>query len=73
MIDLGASFHTIAHRDVLENYVVESHEKVYLANGEPLDIIRMGDISLKMFNESVWKIQRMIHVPGLTMNLILVG
>ena len=38
MIDSGASFHTTA----LENYVTGSHGKVYLADGEPLDIVEMG-------------------------------
>ena len=73
MIDLGASFHTTAHRDVLENYVTKSHGKVYLVDGEPLDIIGMGDVSLKMSNGSVWKIHREKHVLGLMRNLISVG
>ena len=29
VIDSGASFHTTAHHDVLENYVEGSHGKVY--------------------------------------------
>ena len=70
VIDLGASFHTTAHRDVLENYIVGSHRKVYLANSEPLDIIGMGDVSLKMPNRSVWKIQKVKRVPSLMRNLI---
>ena len=56
VIDLGASFHTIAHYDVLEIYFVGTHGKVYLADGEPLDIIGMGDVSLKIPNGSVLKI-----------------
>ena len=35
--------HTIL--DFLENYIVGNHEKVYLADGEPLDIIGMRDVS----------------------------
>ena len=73
MIDSGASFHTTEHYDVLENYVVGSHDKVYLVDGEPLDIIRMGDVSLKMPNGLVWKIQKVRHVPSLMRNLISVG
>ena len=53
VLDSGASFHTIAQRDLLENYVVENHGKVYLVDGEPLDIIEMGDVNLKMPNDSV--------------------
>ena len=32
--------------------------KIYLADGEPLDIIGMGDDNLKMPNGLVWKIQK---------------
>ena len=73
VIDSGASFHTTTHRDVLENYVTGSDEKVYLADGESLDIIGMSDVSLKMHNGSVWKIQKVRHVPSLMRNLISVG
>ena len=53
VLDLSASFHTTSQRDVLENYVAGNHGKVYLANGEPLDIIELGDVNLKMLNGSV--------------------
>ena len=39
VVDSGSSFHTTSQSEVLENYVVGNHGKVYLANGEPLDII----------------------------------
>ena len=32
----------------------------------------MGDVSLKMPNGLVWKIQKVRHVPGLMRNLLLV-
>ena len=56
VVDSGASFHTTAHHDVLKNYVAGSQRKVYLADGEPSDIVRIGDVSLKMPNGLVWKI-----------------
>ena len=71
VLDLGASFHTIAQHDLLENYVV--HGKVYLADGEPLDVIKMGNVTLKLLNGPVWKIQKVRHVPDLMRNLISVG
>ena len=73
VLDSGVSFHTTAQHDLLENYVVGNHRKVYLADGEPLDVIGIGDVKLKMPNESVWKIQNVRHVPGLMRNLISVG
>ena len=72
VIDSGSSFYTIEHSDVLENYVVGSHRKVYLADGKPLHIIGIGDVSLKMPNWSVWRIQKVRHVLGLMSNLILI-
>ena len=44
-----------------------------MADDEPLDIIRMGDFSLKMPNGSVRKIQKVRHVPGLMRKLISMG
>ena len=73
VLDSGSSFHTTAQCDLLENYIMRNHGKVYLANGEPLDIIKIGDVRLKMLNGSVWKIQKVRHVSGLMKNLILVG
>ena len=70
LIYSGALFHTIAQCDVLENYVARSHRKVYMADGVPLDIIGMSDVSLKMPNGSVWKIQNVRHVLSLMRNLI---
>ena len=73
VLDLGASFHTMSQHDLLENYVAWNHGKVYLADSEPLDIIKIGDVMLKMPNGSIWKIQKVRHVPGLMRNLISVG
>ena len=53
MLDLGASFHTIAHHKIMENYVVGNHGKVYLADGEPLNIVGVGDVRLKKLNKFV--------------------
>ena len=56
ILDSGASFHTTSQRDLLENYATVNHRKVYLADGEPLDIIGIEDVKLKMPNGSVWKV-----------------
>ena len=53
VLDLGASFYTTSQHDLLENYVVGNHGKVHLAYGEPLDIIGIGDVKLKVPNGSV--------------------
>ena len=73
VLDSGASFHPTPQRDLLENHVAGNHHKVYLVDGEPLDIIGIGHVRLKMPNRLVWKIQKVRHIPGLMRNLISVG
>ena len=73
VLDFGASFHTTAHCDIMENYVAGNYGKVYLLDGEPLEIVGMGDIRLKLLNEFVQKIWKVRYVPMLMCNLISVG
>lgn len=40
----GTSFHPMAHRDVKENYIAGDHGKVYVVDGEPLNIVGIGDV-----------------------------
>ena len=47
--------------------------KVYLADGTPLDIVGMGDVRIRVHSDSVWKLQKVRHVPQLKKNLISVG
>lgn len=39
VINSNASFYTIGQHDILENYVVGNYGKIYLADGEPSNII----------------------------------
>ena len=55
ILDLGASFHTTRNCSLLENYVIGNYEKVYLADGEPLNMVSMDDIHLKRSNGSCGK------------------
>lgn len=73
VLDSGASFHTTAHREIMEHYVTGDFGKVYLADGEALDIVGMGNVRIKLPNGSVWLIQKVRHVPKLMRNLISVG
>jgi hypothetical protein len=72
-MDTGASFHTTAICEVLENYVAGDFGKVYLADGTPLDIVGIGDVHIKVHSDSVWKLQKVKHVPQLKKNLISMG
>ena len=44
VLDLGASFHTTPHREIIQNYVAGDFGKVYLADGSVLDVVGMGDV-----------------------------
>lgn len=70
MLDSSASFHTIGQRDILENYVAGNHGKVYLADGEHLDVIGICDVNIKLANGSVWKFCKVCHVQNMMKSLI---
>ena len=44
VLDLGASFHTTPHQEIIQKYVKCDFDKVYLADGEALDVVRMEDV-----------------------------
>ncbi|KAL6338219.1 hypothetical protein AAG906_018476 [Vitis piasezkii] len=62
-----ASFHTTTHQEIMGNYVYRNYGNVYLADDEPLHIVGVGDICLKMSNGYVWKIYKVRHVLKLTL------
>jgi len=73
VLDSGTSFHTTAIREILENYIAGNFGKVYLADGSALDIVGIGDVRIRVHSDSVWKLQKVRHVPELKKNLISVG
>lgn len=74
MLDSGASFHTTPHQEIIRNYVAGEYGVAYLADGEPLKIVGIGDMEIKLApNGSVWQLQHVRHVLELKKNLISVG
>jgi hypothetical protein len=73
VLDSGASFHTTPICEVLKNYVTGDFRKVYLADGTTLDVVGLGDVRIRVHSDSVWKLQKVRHVPELKKNLISVG
>ena len=73
MLDSGASFHTTSHKEIMTNYVDNDFRKVYLADGQSLDVMGISDVSIKQPNSSVWKLQKVRYIPQLKKNLISVG
>lgn len=63
----------LSYQEVIQNYNFGNFGKLYLGDGEPLEIVGMGDVCRKMANGIVWKINEVRHVSRLTKNLISVG
>ena len=72
-MDLGASFHTTPHREIIQNYVAGNFGKLYLADGSALDVVGMGNVRILLPNGSVWLLEKVQHIPNLRRNLISVG
>ena len=72
-MDLGASFHTTPHREIIQNYVAGDFGKVYLADSSALDVVGMGNVRILLPNGSVWLLEKVRHIPKLRRNLISVG
>ncbi|RVW52843.1 Retrovirus-related Pol polyprotein from transposon TNT 1-94 [Vitis vinifera] len=73
VLDLGVSFHTTPHREIIQNYVVGDFGKVYLADGSTLDVVGMGDVRISLPNGFVWLLEKVRHIPDLGRNLISIG
>ena len=56
----------------LRSYVEGDFGKVYLANGEALDVVGMGDVRIILPNGSICLLQKVRHIPDLRRNLIYV-
>ena len=46
---------------------------MYLADGEALDVVGMGDVWIILPNGSLWLLQKVQHIPDPRRNLISVG
>ena len=53
VLDLSASFHTTSHKEIMTNYVDNDFGKIYLTDGKSLDVMGIGDVSIKQPNGSV--------------------
>jgi hypothetical protein len=58
---------------MMQNYVAGDHGVVYLADGQPMDIVGIRDVQIKTMNGSTWNLQNVRHVLGLKKKLISVG
>ena len=72
-MDLGASFHTTPHQEIIQNYIAGDFGKVYLADGSALDVVGMGYVRILLSSGSVWLLEKVRYIPDLRRNLISVG
>ena len=47
MLNSYASFQTTSHKEIITNYVANDFGKAYLADGQSLDLMGIGDVSIK--------------------------
>jgi len=47
---------------MMQNYVVGDHDVFYLADKQPIDIMDIGDVQIKMMNDSIWNLQNVRNV-----------
>ena len=57
----------------MTNYVDNDFDKVYLDDGQSLDVMGIGDVIIKQPISYVWKLQKVKYIPQLKKNLISVG
>ncbi|KAG2715942.1 hypothetical protein I3760_03G102900 [Carya illinoinensis] len=72
VLDSGASFHTTADREIMQNYVTGDFGKVYLADGEALEIEGMGDVPINLLNGSAWLLQKVSEL-GIVVHSVIIG
>ncbi|KAB5537969.1 hypothetical protein DKX38_015502 [Salix brachista] len=68
ILDSGASFHASSHQELMQNYIAGG--KVYLDDGEALNVVGMGDVDVALPNKNKWTLQKVRHIPELKKNLI---
>ncbi|PKA54173.1 5'-3' exoribonuclease 2 [Apostasia shenzhenica] len=49
---------------------LEKFEKVYLTDNRSLEIAGEGDVQIRIWNNSLWKMQNVRYIPRLKRNLI---
>jgi hypothetical protein len=73
VLDLGASFQAMPHRNYFLDYIQGDFGLVYLGDNEPCQIVRKGWIKINFYNGNHWLLHEVRHIPRLSRNLILVG
>lgn len=73
VLDSRCSFHMTPSHSWLHSYKELDEGKVLLGNNKQCDVVGIGEVKLKLANETVKILQEVRHVPDLKRYLISVG
>ena len=73
MLDSGASHHMCPHRNWFPSYENVNGSSVFMGNNVSCQTIGMGNIKIKMYDNTVRTLTSVRHVPELKKKLISLG
>jgi hypothetical protein len=73
MVYLGVSFHMASHIEWFSKYENYDGGKVYLASDSTLQIVGCGRVKIQFPDGRIKGIDGIMHIPGLTQNLLYVS
>ena len=73
LLDSGASHHMCPHRNWFTSYENVNNSSVFMGNNVSCQTVGMGDIRIKMYDNTVRTLTSVRHVPDLKKNLISLG
>ena len=73
ILDSGASFHVMPHREWFSDYIGGRHGVVHLGDNYACEIAAIGTVQLQFQHGSALTLQHVRHVPQLKKSLISTG
>ena len=73
LLDSGASHHMCPHRNWFTSYENVNGSSVFMGNNVSCQTVGMGNIRIKMYDNTVRTLISVRHVPNLKKNLISLG
>jgi len=73
MLDTGATYHVCPNRDWYSIFEKLDGCSIVMGDDRPCNIIGIGTVLIKIFDERVWELKEVRYVPQLKRNLISVG
>jgi len=73
LLDSGASHHMSPHRNWFSSYETINGNSVFMGNNASCQTIGIGNVKIKMYDDTVKTLYDVKHVPELKKNLISLG